>query len=154
MHPKDAPTATPEQCLREILDVVTCIRNGHLTCRLREEMPGDAGQIAKVLNNHLDLLEAFRNEHLRLTEEIGVTGRLGGQAALPECTGAWREMADATNRLGVNMTCQVRDAGNIVREQLHGNAAARMTAKYIAGEFREFREQFNELLDRVTAAAK
>ena len=151
MHPKDAPTATPEQCLRDILDVVTCLRNGHFTGRLRPEMPGDAGEIAKVLNEHLDLLEAFRSEHLRLMEEIGVTGRLGGQAALPDCTGAWREMADATNRLGVNMTCQARDIGNVLREHLNGNTSARMTAKYIAGEFREFREQLNALLDRVAA---
>jgi hypothetical protein len=61
---------------------------------------------------------------------------------------AGREMADATNRLGVNMTCQFRDAGNVVRDQLRGEKASRMTSRHIAGEFREFRENFNELLDR------
>ena len=148
MHPKDAPTASPDDCLREILDVLTCLRNGYFTCRLREEMPGLAGQVAKVVNEHLDLMQAFRAEHMRLMEEIGVTGRLGGQVELPDCTGAWREMADAINRLGVNMTCQFRDAGNIVRDQLRGEKSTRMTSRHIAGEFREFRENFNELLDR------
>jgi hypothetical protein len=114
-------------------------------------MPGDAGKTAKTLNELLDLLEVFRSEHHRLMEEIGVTGRLGGQAALPDCTGAWREMADATNRLGVNITCQQRDANNIVRDQLRGQTSARMTANFIAGEYREFHEMFNELLDRVNA---
>ena len=148
MQLKDIPNLTPEQCLHEILDVVTNLRNGYFTGRLREEMPGDAGKIAKAVNELLDLLEVFRSEHHRLTEEIGVTGRLGGQAALPDCTGAWREMADETNRLGVNITCQVRDIGNVVRDQLRGETQSRMTCTFIAGEFREIRETLNELLDR------
>jgi hypothetical protein len=151
MHPKDAPNASAKECLREILDVLTCIHNGYFTCRLPENMAGDAGEIAKVVNAHLDLLEAFRAEHLRLMEEVGVTGRLGGQIALPDCTGAWREMADATNRLGVNMTCQFRDGGNVIRDQLRGETSSRMTSRHIAGEFRQFRETFNELLDRTAA---
>jgi hypothetical protein len=151
MHPKDAANASAEDCLGEILDVLTCIHNGYFTCRLLENMPGRAGEIAKVVNAHLDLLQAFRSEHLRLMEEVGVTGRLGGQIELPDCTGAWREMADASNRLGVNMTCQFRDGGNIVRDQLRGETGARMTSRHIAGEFRQFRECFNELLDRAAA---
>jgi hypothetical protein len=149
MQLKDIPTMTSEQCLHEILDVLTCIRNGHFTCYSAEEMPGDAGKIAKVINELLGLMQVFRREHNRLVEEIGVTGRLGGQVELPDCTGAWREMADALNRLGVNMTCQQRDACNVVTDQLRGNPQSRMTARFIAGEFREFRDLFNELLDRV-----
>ena len=80
-----------------------------------------------------------------------MTGRLGGQMEVPDCTGAWREMADATNRLGVHITCQFRDGGNIVRDHLHGKTDSRMTANFIGNEFREFREMLNEHLDRVNA---
>ena len=153
MHPKDAPSATPEQCLHEILDVITSVRNGYFTCRLREEMPGDAGKIAKVMNELLALLEVFRNEHHRLTEEIGVTGRLGGQVVLPDCNGAWREMANETNRMGINMTSQVRDWGNVLRDHLKGETQSRMTCTLIAGELLELRELLNEHLDRVTTKA-
>jgi len=152
MQLKDIPNLTSEQCLHEILDVVTCMRNGYFSCRLPEQMPGEAGQIAKAVNELLDIVQAFRREQNRLVEEIGVTGRLGGQVELPDCTGAWREMADALNRLGVNMTCQQRDACNVVTDQLRGDANARMSARFIAGEFREFRERLNELLDRRVAA--
>ena len=153
MQLKDIPSLTAEQCLHEILDVVTCIRNGYFSCYCPEQMPGEAGQVAKAINELLGILQSFRREHNRLVEEIGVTGRLGGQVELPDCTGAWREMADGLNRLGVNMTCQQRDACNVVTDQLRGDANARMTAHYIAGEFREFRERLNELLDRVAARA-
>jgi hypothetical protein len=62
-------------------------------------------------------------------------------------------MADASNRLGVNITCQFRNGGNVVRDHLRGDTSSRMTCKNIAGEFREFREGFNELLDRVQTKA-
>ncbi len=154
MHPKDAPNATAEQVLREVLDVLTCLRNGYFTPRLMDGFPGVGGEIAKVLNEHLDLLQAFHREHLRLMEEVGVTGRLGGQVELPDCTGGWREMADATNRLGANVTCQFRNGGNVVRDLLRGELSARMTAKCIAGEYREFSENLNELADRYEQQAK
>ncbi len=158
MSPKEAPHAMPEQVLREILDVVTQLRDGHFSTHLTDNLPGVGGEIAKALNGHLEFLKAFRNEHLRLMEEIGVTGRLGGQMWLPDdlpkCTGAWREMVEATNLMAANLTCQYRNEGNVVRAWLHGDNDARMTCTMIAGEFREFREDLNELAERVTPAAK
>ena len=57
-------------------------------------------------------------------------------------SGAWKEMLDDVNRLGVNMTCQLRDGGNIARPLLGGDLSARMTCRMIQGELREFRERF------------
>ncbi len=157
MNPKEAPTATPEQVLSEILDVVTQLRDGHFSTHLTDTFPGVGGEIAKALNGHLEFLKAVRNEHLRLMDEIGVTGRLGGQMWLPDdlpkCTGAWRDMVEATNLMAANLTCQYRNEGNVVRAWLRGDQAARITCNMIGGEFREFREDLNELAERVTPAA-
>ena len=131
MHPKDAPNATSEEILREILDVVTCIANGHFTSRMSDNLPGLGGQIAKVLNAHLSTLQGLRGEHHRLMEEIGVTGRLGGQMEVEGTSGAWKEMVDDVNRLGHHVTMHVRDGGNVVRELLRGELSARMTAQLI-----------------------
>ena len=152
MHPQQAPHATPEQMLREILDVVTQLRDGHFSTHLSDNFPGIGGEIAKALNEHLEFLKAYRNEHLRLMEEIGVTGRLGGQIwlpdDLPEVKGAWKDMVEATNLMGGNLTAHFRDFGNVARAQFGGESDARCTCTSIAGEFREFREDFNEVLDR------
>ena len=157
MHPKEAPHATPEQILREILDVVTQLRDGHFSTHLTDNLPGVGGEIAKVLNEHLEFLKAFRNEHLRLMEEIGVTGRLGGQMWLPDdlpkCTGAWKEMVEASNLMAANLTGHFRDFGNTTRALLGGDTSARATCTFIAGEFRELREDLNALADRVAAPA-
>lgn len=153
MHPKDAPNASCEQILGEILDVVTSLKNGHFTTHLIDNLPGVGGQIAEAINAHLEMLQTFRREHHRLMEEIGVTGRLGGQMEVPATSGAWQEMVDEVNRLGVNMTCQLRDGGNAARALLGGDLSARMTCQMIHGEFREFRERFNQLADQLEQPA-
>lgn len=99
MRPDELPNVTPEQSLRIILDGVTSLRNGDFTCRLPEELPGDAGKIAKAFDELLDMLVVFRSEHHRIMRELGVMGRLGGRMEVPETTGAWREMVDGVNLL-------------------------------------------------------
>ncbi len=158
MHPQDAPKATPEQMLREILDVVTQLRDGHFSPHLIDNLPGVAGEIATALNGHLEFLKTYRDQHLRLMEEIGVTGRLGGQIwlpdGLPKCGGAWKDMAEATNLMASNLTAQFRDFGITTRAVLGNQPEARATCTSIAGEFREFRENLNELNDRIQCDTK
>ena len=156
MHPQHAPHASDQQVLREILDVVSQLRDGHFSAHLTEALPGVGGEIARVLNAHLEFLKVYRDQHLRLMEELGVTGRLGGQVwlpdDLPQCSGAWRDMAEATNRAAFNLTAQVRDVALTTKALLRGDTRARATSTLIAGEFRELREDLNALAERIPAA--
>ncbi len=145
MHPKDAPTATSDAVLHDILDGITSLKNGHFSTHVSENLPGVGGQIAREFNALVEMLQVFRREHHRLMEEIGVTGRLGGQMEVAGTSGAWKEMLDDTNRLGVNITCQYRDGWNVARALVTGDLSARMTCTMIQGEFREFRERFNQI---------
>ena len=71
MRPDELPNVTPEQSLRIILDGVTSLRNGDFSCRLPEELPGDAGRIARAFDELLDMLAVFRSEHHRLMQGCG-----------------------------------------------------------------------------------
>ena len=148
MRVKDIPHATQEQIMQNILDVVTALRDGHLTAFMTEGFPGLGGEIAKVLNEHMSNLVRFRQEHHRLMEEVGVTGRLGGQMEVPGLSGAWQEMLEEVNRMGGNITNQFRDGGNVVEDLMRGDLTARMTARSIRGEFASFRENLNDLAER------
>jgi hypothetical protein len=68
-------------------------------------------------------------------------------------SGAWKEMSDEVNLLGLNVTFTIRNGGNTVRELLRGDLSARMTAQLIQGELRQFRENLNELAERYEAKA-
>jgi hypothetical protein len=100
------------------------------------------------------MLQQLRREHHRLMEEIGVTGRLGGQMEVEGLSGAWKEMVEDVNRLGGNVTCQFRDGWNVVRALLTGQVDARMTAQNIRGEWREFRDRMNELAEQFEARSE
>jgi hypothetical protein len=147
MRLKDIPNATPDQMLHNLLDVLTALRDGHFTAHMIDGFPGIYGEIAKVLNQHLDTLGAFRQEHHRLMEEIGVTGRLGGQMEVKGLCGAWKQMLEEVNQMGGNVTGQFRDGANIVEDLLKGDLSARMTARCIQGEFADFREHLNKLAE-------
>jgi methyl-accepting chemotaxis protein len=158
MLPKYITHAPNEAILRAILDALTSLRDGHFTTHLPEEFPGIGGEIAKVFNAHLEMLKSLRDEHRRLMEEIGVTGRLGGQMQVSGPSGAWKEMVEDVNRMSAHITDQCRDHGNVVRSLVQGDLSARVTCTAIRGELRELREQLNELADRyeqrsATAAA-
>jgi len=147
MRIKDIPNATPDEILHNLLDVLTSLKNGHFTTHMEDGFPGIYGEIAKVLNGHLDQMKALAEEHHRLMEEVGVTGRLGGQMEVSGLTGGWKRMLEDVNQMGANVTCQFRDGGNVVRDLLHGELSVRMTAHNIQGEFAEFRRHLNKLAD-------
>jgi len=154
MHPKDAPNASSEAILHDILDVVTALKNGHFATHMVDNLPGTGGQIAGELNALVEMLQNFRHEHHRLMEEVGVTGRLGGQMEVAGTSGAWNQMLDDVNRMGANITCQYRDGWNVARALLEGNLSARITCQMIQGEFREFRERFNQIAERLEEASR
>ena len=145
---KDIPHASNEVILRAILDALTSLHDGHFTTRLPEHFPGIGGEIAKVFNAYLDMLTNLRHEHHRLMEEVGVTGYLGGQMEVSGLSGAWKEMVEDVNQMGLHITMQCRDLGNVVRSLVQGDLGARVTCTAIRGELRELREGLNELADR------
>jgi hypothetical protein len=145
MRIKDIPNATPDEILHQLLDVLTSLKDGHFATYMDEGFAGIYGDIAKVLNVHLKQITAMAQEHHRIMEEVGVTGRLGGQMEVPGLTGGWRRVLDDVNQMGGNITCQFRDGNNVVRDLLHGELSARITARSIQGEFAEFRRQMNKL---------
>ena len=43
-----------------------------------------------------------------LAREVGIEGKLGGQARVPGAAGLWRDLTDNVNQLAANLTNQVR----------------------------------------------
>ena len=154
MNPSHAPTAPADAALEHILDVVASIRDGHFTTHATEGLPGTAGRVAAALNELLEVLQAFHREHRRLTEETGVTGRLGGTAEVPGACGAWAEMVDSTNRMAHNLTEQVRDVVTTAEAAGRGEAARRVTCDKVRGEYRELRQAVNALVTRLERQAE
>ena len=109
--------------LAELLDVLSSLRDGRFSARMSYSYTGHAGQIAAAVNDTMDLLTCFRDELSRTAEELGVTGRLGGQMHLPPGAGeGWRAMAADVNRAAYNLTGHLRRLSQAAEAAMKGEA--------------------------------
>src|SRR5687767_2953460 len=66
--------------VRGIVKVVTSVANGNLRQRLTVEAKGEVAALGETINNMTDTLAIFADQVTNVAREVGVEGRLGGQA--------------------------------------------------------------------------
>src|SRR5205823_2235673 len=99
--------------VRGIARVVTEVANGNLRRKLVLEAKGEIEQLAATINGMIDTLATFADQVTTVAREVGVEGRLGGQASVPGAAGTWRDLVDNVNRLAANLTIQVRAIADV-----------------------------------------
>jgi methyl-accepting chemotaxis protein len=132
----------------ELLDVLAQLRLGNFSARLSPHYTGPAGEVAHALNDTLELLAEFRTQLLRLTEELGTTGRLGGQMFMENHPGAWGTMIAALDTMAANLTLHLRLTSQAAEASATGVDARPVTTHPIAGELRQLTQHVNELANR------
>ncbi|HLY08155.1 MAG TPA: HAMP domain-containing protein, partial [Planctomycetota bacterium] len=94
--------------VRGIVKVVTAVANGNLRQKLTVEAKGEVAALAETINNMTDTLATFADQVTTVAREVGVEGKLGGQASVPGAAGTWKDLTDNVNQLAANLTTQVR----------------------------------------------
>src|SRR6185436_15589102 len=69
--------------VRGIVKVVTAVANGNLRQKLTVEAKGEVAALGDTINNMTDTLAIFAEQVTNVAREVGVDGRLGGQANVP-----------------------------------------------------------------------
>ena len=69
--------------VRGIVKVVTAVANGDLQQKLMVESKGEVAALAGTINSVTDTLAIFADQVTTVAREVGVEGRLGGQATCP-----------------------------------------------------------------------
>src|SRR4030081_3293792 len=75
--------------VRNIAEVTTAVAKGDLTQRLTLQAKGEVAALADTINNMTDTLATFADQVTNVAREVGVDGRLGGQANVPGAAGTW-----------------------------------------------------------------
>src|SRR5207237_7831012 len=99
--------------VRGIAKVVTAVANGNLKRKLVLEAKGEIEQLAETINNMIDTVATFADQVTTVAREVGIEGKLGGQASVPGAAGTWRDLTDNVNRLAANLTGQVRAIADV-----------------------------------------
>src|SRR5213075_1273720 len=78
--------------VRGIANLVTAIARGDLKQKLLVEAKGEIAALADTINGMTDTLAIFADQVTSVAREVGVEGKLGGQANVPGAAGTWRDL--------------------------------------------------------------
>src|SRR5207302_1696274 len=95
--------------VRNIAAVTTAVANGDLSKKITVEAKGEILELKDTINSMTDRLRTFAEQVTTVAREVGIEGKLGGQARVPGVAGTWRDLTDNVNMLAGNLTNQVRN---------------------------------------------
>ncbi|HVG38673.1 MAG TPA: response regulator, partial [Pyrinomonadaceae bacterium] len=131
--------------VRGIAMVVTAVATGDLNRRLMVEAKGEIAELADTINGMTDTLRTFADQVTTVAREVGVEGKLGGQANVPGASGTWRDLTDNVNRLAANLTTQVRAIAEVSTAVTQGDLTPSIAVE-AQGEVAALKDNINEMI--------
>jgi HAMP domain-containing protein/CheY-like chemotaxis protein/GAF domain-containing protein len=134
--------------VRGIVKVVTAVANGELTQKLRVNAKGEVAALAETINNMTGTLATFADQVTTVAREVGVEGRLGGQANVPGAAGTWKDLTGNVNLLADNLTNQVRAIAEVATAVTKGDLTRSIQVE-ARGEVAELKDNINTMIDNL-----
>ena len=133
--------------VRGIVKVVTAVANGELKQKLAVDARGEVAALAETINNMTDTLSTFAEQVSTVAREVGVEGKLGGQARVPGVAGTWKDLTDNVNFMASNLTTQVRGIVKVVTAVANGDLSQKLIGVEAKGEIAALADTINSMTD-------
>jgi len=134
--------------VRGIVKVVTAVAEGDLKQKLSVKSKGEVAALADTINNMTDTLATFAQQVTTVAREVGVDGRLGGQANVPGASGTWKDLVGNVNLLAANLTTQVRAIAEVTTAVTKGDLT-RSIQLDARGELAELKDYINTMINNL-----
>jgi HAMP domain-containing protein/signal transduction histidine kinase/DNA-binding response OmpR family regulator len=131
--------------VRGIAEVVTAVAQGDLKRTLTLDAKGEIASLADTINFMIETLATFADQVTNVAREVGIEGKLGGQARVPGAAGLWRDLTDNVNELAANLTTQVRAIAEVSTAVTKGDLTRSITVE-TSGEVEELKNNINEMI--------
>jgi HAMP domain-containing protein/CheY-like chemotaxis protein/signal transduction histidine kinase len=131
--------------VRGIVKVVTAVANGDLKQNLTVNAKGEVAALAETINNMTGTLATFADQVTSVAREVGVEGRLGGQANVPGAAGTWKDLTGNVNLLAANLTTQVRAIAEVATAVTKGDLTRSIQVD-ARGEVAELKDNINTMI--------
>ena len=138
--------------VRDIAQVTTAVASGDLSQKVTVDVAGEMLELKNTVNTMVDQLSAFGSEVTRVAREVGVEGRLGGQAEVSGAAGTWKDLTDSVNTAFRNLTGQVRDIAQVTTAVANGDLSQKVTVD-VAGEMLELKNTVNTMVSQLSSFA-
>ncbi len=131
--------------VRGIARVVTAVANGDLKRKLTVEAKGEVAELGETINSMIDTLATFADQVSTVAREVGIEGKLGGQADVPGAAGTWRDLTDNVNQLAASLTTQLRAIGEVATAVTKGDLSRTIQVQ-AQGEVEQLKDNINEMI--------
>ncbi|KAI9728303.1 MAG: histidine kinase osmosensor [Cirrosporium novae-zelandiae] len=132
--------------VRSISDVTQAIARGNLSKKIEVPAQGEMLTLKNTINNMVDRLDRFAAELKRVARDVGVDGKMGGQANVEGVEGRWKEITEDVNTMADNLTSQVRAFGEITEAAISDRDFSRFITVDASGEMDELKQKINKMV--------
>jgi CheY-like chemotaxis protein len=136
--------------VRGIAKVVTAVATGDLQKKLTVEAKGEIAELADTINSMTQTLAIFADQVTTVAREVGVEGRLGGQANVPGTAGIWENLTGNVNQLAANLTTQVRAIAEVATAVTQGDLTRSIQVD-VRGELADLKNNINSMIGTLRA---
>ncbi len=138
--------------VRNISHVAQAVARGDLSQKITVEAKGEVAELADTMNEMTDTLAIFAEQVTSVAREVGTDGKLGGQAAVPNVSGTWKDLTESVNGMASNLTSQVRNIAQVMTAVAGGDLTQRITVD-VKGEILELKNTTNTMVDQLSSFA-
>ncbi|MBA2404959.1 MAG: HAMP domain-containing protein [Bdellovibrionales bacterium] len=131
--------------VRGIVKVVTAVANGDLNQKFVLEAKGEVAALAETINSMTDTLRTFADQVTTTAREVGIEGKLGGQAKVPGAAGTWKDLTDNVNQLAGNLTTQIRAIAEVSTAVTRGDLSQSIQVE-AQGEVASLKDNLNQMI--------
>src|SRR5262245_56347444 len=156
VSPRD-PAITDVLPASLVLRTLRALRRGDIEAALGNEYSGLGGEIARELNEVIDLHRRLALELGRVSHVVGKAGRLSQRATLPDAAGSWASCIRSVNDLIEDLVQPTTDVGRVIGAVASGNLSETMTldvdGRRLRGEFLRTAQVVNGMVEQLSSFA-
>ncbi len=139
---------------RELLQVLSEVKEGNFAVRLPEDKIGLSGKICDTLNQIISLNEMLMDELTQARNTIGKKGHLNHRVSLPRhAKGSWASGVDSINTLISDLVHPTIEIAHVISSVAKGNLSQEMPLKIgdhvLQGEFAKIAAEVNDMVKQL-----
>jgi HAMP domain-containing protein/signal transduction histidine kinase/CheY-like chemotaxis protein len=139
--------------VKELLRVLTEVKNGNLSARMPLDQTGINGKVCDTLNEIIDLNEKMMFDFARVGDNIGKKGKLNRRFEVPPSRGAWTDGIDTLNNLISDLVHPTIEIAHVISAVSQGNLHQEMPLEIqgqpLQGEFLKIAREVNDMVKRL-----
>ncbi|MDP4255565.1 MAG: HAMP domain-containing protein, partial [Bacteroidota bacterium] len=138
---------------KELLWVLTEVRNGNFNVRMPIDQVGVRGKVCDTLNEIISLNEEMMREFTRAGNTIGKQGKLTQRIEVPNAKGSWSTGVDSLNSLVSDLVHPIIEIAHVISSVAKGNLSQDMPLEIgghtLQGEFARIAKEVNDMVKQL-----